>query len=272
MKAKPFLKWAGGKRQLQETLKEKMPAEYNRYFEPMVGGGALFFYVEPESALIADLNKEIIDLYRIVKNNPEELIRIVNDYLAVNSKSFYNNIRALDRNGGMEELSDLEKAARTLYLNRTSFNGLYRVNKSGQFNAPYGKYTNPSIDTDNIRACSEALQNTQIEHFSYSSILDVVNEGDFVYLDPPYIPLSETSSFTAYSSNGFSIGQHKELSDFCKELNRRNVKFMLSNSDTELSNSLYSDFNVIKVLAKRLIAAKSNSRRTVSEIIVRNYE
>lgn len=269
--AKPFVKWAGGKTQLLEQLKARMPAEYNTYFEPMVGGGALFFAVQPEQAMIVDANEDLIRLYKVVQNNAEELIEDLQRH--ENTLEYYKDLRVEDRMPSYADWSDVQKASRTLFLNRTCFNGLFRVNKSGQFNVPFGKYRNPYIPTaEHLRACSAALQNCSIAHNSFTYIDGPAQEGDFVYFDPPYLPRSITSSFTQYTKWEFPFDSHVALRDFCRTLDERGVKFMLSNVHNAVALRLYEGWNIDVVSARRAIAAKAASREPVEEIIVRNYE
>ena len=194
----PIVKWVGGKRQLMFELLKNMPKNYNRYFEPFIGGGALFFELLPENAYISDMNEELINLYTIVRDNVYELIEDLSRHEV--SKEYFLKIRNIDRTEKYAELSDIERASRFIYLNRTCFNGMYRVNSKGEFNVPFGHYKNPRIiDENNLLNSSVLLKNTEIRHADFSEILKKVKKGDFVYLDPPYVPLSETSSFTSYT-------------------------------------------------------------------------
>ena len=266
----PVIKWAGGKRQLIFDLTKNMPKEYNRYFEPFIGGGALFFETQPENGYISDLNVELINLYYVIKNDVDLLIEDLKKHEV--SKKYFLKIREVDRKPTYKNWSSVEKASRFIYLNRTCFNGLYRVNSQGQFNVPYGNYSNPRIiDGNNLYNCSELLKNTQIECKSFTSILDEVKKGDFVYLDPPYVPLNQTSSFTSYTKEGFDIDMQFTLRDVCDELNERGVLFLLSNSDTPEINELYSNYTIKKVFASRQINANSSGRGKITEVLVRNY-
>lgn len=194
----PLVKWVGGKRQLMFELLKNMPESYNRYFEPFIGGGALFFELQPENGYISDMNAELINLYSVVRDNVYELIQDLNKHEI--TKDYFLKIRNLDRTKKYNTLSNVEKAGRFIYLNRTCFNGMYRVNAQGQFNVPFGNYKNPRIvDADNLINCSKLLKNTEIKCADFSEVLNKVKKGDFVYFDPPYVPLSETSSFTSYT-------------------------------------------------------------------------
>lgn len=266
----PIVKWVGGKRQLMFELLKNMPQIYNRYFEPFIGGGALFFELQPEQAYISDMNEELINLYQVVRDNVDELITDLKKHDI--SKEYFMGIRNIDRTEDYENWSSIQKASRFIYLNRTCFNGMYRVNSKGEFNVPFGHYKNPRIvDENNLTNCSNLLQRTEIRHADFSEILTKVQEGDFVYFDPPYVPLSETSSFTSYTKDGFDIDMQFKLRDVCDELDSIGVKFLLSNSDTKLVNELYENYNIKKVFASRQINANADGRGKITEVLVRNY-
>lgn len=267
----PIVKWVGGKRQLMFELIKNMPKSYNRYFEPFIGGGALFFELQPEQAYISDMNEELINLYQVVRDNVDELIIDLKKHDI--SKEYFMEIRNIDRTEDYENWSSIQKASRFIYLNRTCFNGMYRVNSKGEFNVPFGHYKNPRIvDENNLTNCSNLLQRTEIRHADFSEILTKVQEGDFVYFDPPYVPLSETSSFTSYTKDGFDIDMQFKLRDVCDELDNKGVKFMLSNSDTKLVNKLYVNYEIKKVFASRQINANADGRGKITEVLVRNYD
>lgn len=267
----PIVKWVGGKRQLMFELIKNMPKSYNRYFEPFIGGGALFFELQPEQAYISDMNEELINLYSVVRDNVYELIKDLSKHEV--SKEYFLEIRNIDRTEQYTELSDVERASRFIYLNRTCFNGMYRVNSQGQFNVPFGHYKNPRIiDKNNLLNCSELLKKTEIKCTDFSEILTKVKKGDLVYFDPPYVPLNETSSFTSYTKDGFDINMQFKLRDVCDELDNKGVKFMLSNSDTKLVNELYENYNIKKVFASRQINANADGRGKITEVLVRNYD
>jgi DNA adenine methylase len=267
----PIVKWVGGKRQLMFELIKNMPKSYNRYFEPFIGGGALFFELQPEQAYISDMNEELINLYSVVRDNVYELIKDLSKHEV--SKEYFLEIRNIDRTEQYTELSDVERASRFIYLNRTCFNGMYRVNSQGQFNVPFGHYKNPRIiDENNLLNCSELLKNTEIKCADFSEILTKVKKGDLVYFDPPYVPLNETSSFTSYTKDGFDINMQFKLRDVCDELDNKGVKFMLSNSDTKLVNELYVNYEIKKVFASRQINANADGRGKITEVLVRNYD
>lgn len=271
----PFTKWTGGKRQLLPVIRELMPKKYNRYFEPFVGGGALFFDLAPKNAVINDFNAELINCYQQIKDNPQELIEILKVHQEYNSKEYYLDLRSADRDERIDMMSEVQRAARILYMLRVDFNGLYRVNSKNQFNVPYGRYKNPKIVDENlVSTISTYLNNNQIEikkgDFE-KAVLDV-QPGDFVYFDPPYIPLSETSAFTSYTHEGFSYDEQVRLRDTFKKLSDTGAYVMLSNSSSFLVEELYRDFNIHYVEATRTNGAKSSSRGKISEVIVTNYE
>ncbi|ACO16777.1 modification methylase [Streptococcus pneumoniae 70585] len=271
----PFTKWTGGKRQLLPVIRELMPKTYNRYFEPFVGGGALFFDLAPKDAVINDFNAELINCYQQIKDNPQELIEILKVHQEYNSKEYYLDLRSADRDERIDMMSEVQRAARILYMLRVNFNGLYRVNSKNQFNVPYGRYKNPKIvDEELISAISVYLNNNQLEIKvgDFEKAIVDVRTGDFVYFDPPYIPLSETSAFTSYTHEGFSFADQVRLRDAFKRLSDTGAYVMLSNSSSALVEELYKDFNIHYVEATRTNGAKSSSRGKISEIIVTNYE
>lgn len=266
----PIVKWVGGKRQLMFELLKNMPQNYNRYFEPFIGGGALFFELQPDNAYISDMNEELINLYQVVRDNVDKLITDLQKHDI--SKEYFMEIRNIDRTADYKNWSNIKKASRFIYLNRTCFNGMYRVNSKGEFNVPFGHYKNPRIvDENNLINCSNLLQRTEIRHADFSEILTKVQKDDFVYFDPPYVPLSETSSFTSYTKDGFDIDMQFKLRDVCDELDSMGVKFLLSNSDTKLVNELYENYNIKKVFASRQINANADGRGKITEVLVRNY-
>lgn len=271
----PFTKWTGGKRQLLPVIRELMPKTYNRYFEPFVGGGALFFDLAPKDAVINDFNAELINCYQQIKDNPQELIEILKVHQEYNSKEYYLDLRSADRDERIDMMSEVQRAARILYMLRVNFNGLYRVNSKNQFNVPYGRYKNPKIvDEELISAISVYINNNQLEIKvgDFEKAIVDVRTGDFVYFDPPYIPLSETSAFTSYTHEGFSFADQVRLRDAFKRLSDTGAYVILSNSSSALVEELYKDFNIHYVEATRTNGAKSSSRGKISEIIVTNYE
>lgn len=269
----PVLKWAGGKRQLLDTLIPLVPKDYSVYCEPFVGGGALFFALQPQSACINDVNHELIRVYTVIKNDVDVLIEQLKQFQ--NNKDQFYEIRSWDRNKDKyTHLSDIEKAARIIYLNKTCFNGLFRVNASGEFNVPFGNYANPNIVNEPVlRAISFYFNNSEIvfNAVDYAEILKNLPDNAFVYLDPPYDPVSATANFTGYTKDGFSRDEQIKLRKCCDELNERGIKFMLSNSATDFICDQYSKYNIEIISAKRLVGADASKRGRIQEVIVRNY-
>lgn len=271
---KPFTKWVGGKRQLLPQLHELMPKQFNRYFEPFIGGGALLFSLAPDNAVINDLNADLANVYRMVKNKPKELLDILEKHAANNTKEYYLAIRQLDRSDAINQLSDVEKAARILYMLKVDFNGLYRVNKKGEFNVPYGRYKNPKIaDYETIMSASNYFNKADVKILNgdFSKAVKDAQTGDFVYFDPPYVPVTLTSAFTSYTAEGFNLKEQERLRDLFFSLDKRGVKVMLSNSDVPTVRELYKDANIHSVEANRFINSKSDKRGKVGEVIITNY-
>jgi DNA adenine methylase len=269
---RPFIKWAGGKTQLADELDSRLPVEFTNYHEPFLGGGAFFFKLyrdrKIEHARISDLNSELIDVYSAIRDRLDEVVRELSQY--PHDKEFYYQLRSKNP----LDLSLPARAARMIYLNKTGYNGLYRVNKSGGFNVPFGKYKNPKyLDKENLKAVSSALQKVDIHNASFETVLDYAKEGDFVYFDPPYVPVSQTANFTSYQANGFSITDQRRLRDICIELTKRNIYVILSNSDTETVHDLFSpySFEISEVLANRAINCNGNRRGKMTELIITNY-
>lgn len=264
--AEPFLKWAGGKRGMLSRLTQFVPKSYRTYCEPFLGGGALFFNLSPANSVLSDLNNELITTYRVVRDNPRELISALSRHYY--DKDYYYQIRAIDP----KSLSSVEVAARMIYLNRSGFNGLYRVNKKGDFNVPFGRYTNPTIvDTERIMACSDSLKSAVIENLPFQELpWDMFGAGDFVYFDPPYIPISKTSSFTAYQGGGFGESEQLELAELFRKLDSQGVTILLTNSGHESVKRLYEGFRIIEVPMLRMINSKSDKRSAVTEYLVTN--
>ncbi len=263
---KPFVKWAGGKGQILFELVSRMPDFKGTYFEPFVGGGALFFFLRPKKAVLQDSNEELIHLYTMVRQETESLIEALSGLQY--TKEDYYRIRTEDP----AELEPLRRAARTVYLNRTGFNGLYRVNKSGKFNVPMGRYVNPTIcDEKNLRACAEALRDTKILSESFETVVSRSKSGDFVYFDPPYVPASKTAYFTAYQSGGFSMADQEKLLAVFRALTEKGVYAMLSNADVPWTREAYGQFKVHVIKARRNVNSKAEARGPVGELIVTNY-
>jgi DNA adenine methylase len=269
---RPFLKWAGGKTQLTDELMARLPASFGVYHEPFIGGGALFFKLyrvgKIEHAYISDLNTELVDTYRTIRDQVDEVIGELAQY--PHDKDFYYQLRSQNP----KDLDLPVRAARMIYLNKTGYNGLYRVNREGGFNVPFGRYKAPKyLDEENLRAVSKALQGIEIVCASFDAVLDRAQAGDLVYFDPPYVPLSQTANFTGYHSNGFSFEDQQRLRDICLKLTKRNVRVILSNSDTLIVRELYAHqpFVINEVQANRAINCNGNRRGKLTELIVTNY-
>lgn len=270
---KPFIKWVGGKRQLLPELQKRLPENIDTYFEPFIGGGALMWSLDKskiQKIVINDYNHELTNLYRAVKESPKQLLENLSKYK--NTEAYYYKTREMDRLPSYSRKNAIAKASRFIYLNKTGFNGLYRVNANGQNNVPYGRYKNPCIaDTDNIKACSSFLQNIEILNGDFELIRPMLDENSFVYLDPPYAPLSATSSFTGYTDQGFDDSMQLRLKSFCDYINEIGAKFMLSNSSAPLIYDLYDNYKVDEVLANRAVNCKANGRGKITELIIKNY-
>ena len=270
----PVLKWVGGKRQLLSLIKPMLPKRITSYCEPFVGGGAVLFDLQPKKALINDINNDLILVYTVIRDNVEALIELLETY--PNDEGFYYELRNIDRDQAKyDKLNELERAARVIFLNKTCYNGLYRVNNAGEFNSPFGKYKNPNIvNAPVLRAVSAYFNSSEITFSSidFALVLEQVRKGMFVYLDPPYDPVSDTSSFTGYSRGGFSREQQIQLRECCDRLNARGIKFMLSNSATDFIKEQYANYHIMIVQAKRAINSVASKRGDVDEVIITNYE
>lgn len=276
MNAKPIVKWAGGKRQLIDKLLEYMPKKFNSYFEPFIGGGALLFELMPKDATINDVNKELLAIYKCLSS--DELFKLmINDleeHENNHSEQHYYEIRNADRDPEFENLPIWKRASRAIYLNKSCFNGLYRVNSNGYFNVPSGKKEKvQTYDKDNIIKLHNYFmsENVQILEGDFSKAVENAKPGDFVYFDPPYDSYDEKNSFTSYTKFNFSKEDQKRLADVYRELASKGVYVMLSNHNTNYINELYKDFNIHVVNAKRMINADSKGRGNVEEVIITNY-
>ncbi|MFB6182321.1 MAG: DNA adenine methylase [Candidatus Magasanikbacteria bacterium] len=282
-KAEPFVKWVGGKRQMLDQYEEFFPENYNTYHEPMVGGGAVFFHLQPEKSIINDKNKILVILYEAIRDNVDEIINQLKDLKKKHSKEFYhetlrpnfNEIKTNYLETPKDEIpkeDKIELSANFIYLNKTCFNGLYRVNQSGEFNVPCGKYKNPTIcDEENLRNVNKVLQGTKVYCEDFRDIAEKVEKNDFVYIDPPYDPISDTSDFTGYTSDGFGKKDQEDLADTFRKLSERGAKVMLSNSNTDFINDLYSDFNIHGMQANRYVNSDSDKRGKIKEVLITNY-
>jgi DNA adenine methylase len=261
---RPFLKWAGGKRQLLPHLLPRIPP-HRRYFEPFVGGGAVFFAHRPRRAVLADVNQRLIRTYQGIRDDVGEVVRLLKTYR--HDRTFYYALRESDVDAG----SNAEVAAWFIYLNKTGYNGLYRVNRKNRFNVPFGRYANPGIcQEETLRACAEALDGTEIVLGDFETIAARARRGDFVYFDPPYVPLSASSSFTSYTSDGFGLDDQTRLRDVARALKRRGVGVLLSNSSAPLVRQLYrDDFDIFEVAAKRNVNSQGRGRGAITELVIR---
>lgn len=272
----PIVKWAGGKRQLLGKILERIPPrdEISTYYEPFVGGGAVLFALQPKKAVINDINAELMNLYNVVKNDVEALISHLRRHR--NDEEYFYEIRNIDRDPErFSRLSDLARASRTHYLNKTCFNGLFRVNRAGQFNTPFGRYKNPNfVNEEGLRAVSKFFNTNEIR-FKCGDFEDAVKwakKPSFVYFDPPYDPVSVSANFTGYAEGGFNREEQIRLKNLCDRLHKRGIKFLLSNSDTPFIRNLYSSYEIEIIKARRSINSDGANRGEINEVLVRNYE
>lgn len=269
----PIVKWVGGKRQLLNDIAPFIPDHYSAYCEPFLGGGALLFALQPETAIVNDINSDLIQMYEVIRDQAEALISALRAH--INDADHYYRVRAWDRDREFYMgLSEVERAARLIYLNKTCYNGLFRVNQAGEFNTPFGRYEKPDfVNEVNLRAVSQYLQNAHITFHSgdYSVLLEEIKTDDFVYLDPPYDPVSDTARFTGYVKGGFSQDDQLRLKQFCDKLDSENVKFLMSNSSTAFIRDLYRDYEIMTVKAKRVVNSAAGKRGRVDEVLIRNY-
>ena len=268
--ARPVLKWVGGKGRLLPELLARLPQTFEAYHEPFVGGGALFFALAGagrlERVYLSDANTALIDVYLALSDDVEGVIAALQPHRY--ERDHYYHVRAQRP----DDLSLPERAARIIYLNKTCYNGLYRENRAGQFNVPFGRYKNPTIcDEPNLRAVSVVLQGVDIARRRFDGVLGYAKGGDFVYFDPPYVPLSPTANFTTYDRAGFGPDDQRQLRDVFAELARRGVRAMLSNSDTPFVRELYAGFRVEQLFAARAVNSRANGRGKVAEVLVLNY-
>lgn len=276
IKGKPFVKWAGGKRQVINELLKYVPDEFDTYYEPFVGGGALLFELSPKKAVINDSNEELMNVYNVLCNEEKfkKMCNLLNSYETKHNEEFYYNIRNKDRSKtAFNRLSDYTRAARTIYLNKACFNGLYRVNSKNEFNVPFGKKTHVNTyEGSNLITVSNYLTMNDVKILSvdFEEAVKDAKKGDFVYFDPPYD--SDTKSFTSYTETGFDKSEQTRLARVFKELDKKGVYVMLSNHSTVLVNELYKDYHIYTIEAKRNINANGKKRGKVEELIITNYE
>jgi DNA adenine methylase (dam) len=275
---KPFLKWAGGKRQLLPEILEYLPKNIGKttYFEPFLGGGALLFELQPKQAIVNDSNRELINCYQVIKDDVEELIEVLKDHKARNSKEYFDYLRGIDRLKQYNKFSDIQKAARIIYLNKTCYNGLFRVNSKGYFNVPFGRYKNPNIlDEAVLRGVNNYFNQNTVTFLNtdFAEAVKDAKKGDFIYFDPPYDPVSNTASFTGYDINGFNQNEQKRLKEVVDELTEKGCNVMLSNSATDFILDLYKDYKETTkiVSATRSINSNALKRGKINEVLVLNY-
>lgn len=268
-KPHPFLKWAGGKGRMLSHILERLPQKWNRFYEPFIGGGSVYFELARQKrfkkAVIGDANPHLMNAYNVIKDDVEGLITELCLPYYKYEKSVYLLIRSVDP----KNLTPVQAAARFIYLNRTCFNGLYRVNSEGRFNVPFGSYKNPVIcDAENLRAVSESLRTVRLEHGDFEWILKEPKRGDVVYFDPPYVPTSATSKFTSYTEGGFSSTDHARLASVFTTLADRGVTTILSNSGAPMARKLYRDFEIVNLVGARNVGGPAEYRKPVQEIMV----
>jgi len=270
----PVVKWVGGKRQIIGEIKKYIPRRPGTYHEPFLGGGAVLFELQPTKAVVNDINGELINLYEVIRADLEGLIGDLKTH--INTEEYFYGIRERDRNKELyAEFTPVQRASRLIYLNKTCYNGLFRVNRAGEFNTPFGYYKNPNIVNEaTLRAVSTYFRKTQITFLcqDFGLALAGAKKGDFVYLDPPYDPVSDTSSFTGYDKGGFAQVEQKRLKAVCDGLHARGVRFLLSNSSTDFIRELYAEYRIEIVQAKRAINSKADKRGEVDEVLVMNYD
>lgn len=271
MLIQPFIKWAGGKRQLMKEIEKYIPNNPSTYYEPFLGGGAVLFQLEAKKAVVNDSNPELINAYQIIRDNVNELLIDLEKH--ENTKEYFYEIRKIDRTPEYENLSNVEKASRLIYLNKTCYNGLFRVNSSGEFNTPFGNYKNPNIINPHVlKAVSNYLNNNNVKFLcgDFEDAVKNIRKGAFVYFDPPYAPLNDSSSFTGYTIDGFNDDDQRRLKKLCDKLNERGVKFLLSNSTAPIILDLYKDYDIKYVDAKRNINSVGEGRGEVKEVLIWN--
>lgn len=270
----PVVKWVGGKRQIIDQITKYVPKTFSTYYEPFLGGGAVLFELQPRKAVVNDINSELINLYEVIKDNVEELIEDLKQHR--NEEDYFYEIRELDRDKDKyNKLTPVQRASRIIYLNKTCYNGLFRVNKAGEFNTPFGNYKNPNIVNEiTLRAVSNYFNKAKITFIckDFEEVLKGARKGAFVYLDPPYYPVSDTASFTGYDKGGFDRDEQIRLKKTCDKLNEKGIKFLLSNSATNFIKDLYKDYRIEVIQAKRAINSKADKRGEIDEVLVMNFE
>lgn len=271
---KPFLKWAGGKRQLVDEIKKYIPKNYNTYYEPFLGGGAILLELQPKKAVINDSNAELINCYKVIKFSVDELIEDLRKHK--NEQDYYYKLRDIDRDAVYKQMySNVERASRIIYLNKACYNGLFRVNSQGHFNVPFGRYKNPNfLDEAVLRAVNKYFNNSNIEilNTDFEEAVKDAGKGDFVYLDPPYDPISGTASFTGYDVNCFNKDEQRRLKNVFAKLINSGCKVVLSNACTEFILELYQEYKIEKVAATRAINSNALKRGKINEVLITSYD
>lgn len=264
---RPFLKWAGGKGQLLEQYSAFIPRNFATYYEPFLGGGAIFFHLQPQHGVLMDINPELVNVYACVRDDVEAVIAILHVHQEHHCECYYYDLRS------QHHLIGIERAARLIYLNKTCYNGLYRENSKGQFNVPMGRYRKPTIcNPVLLRSVSQALKSAKIYLASFTQVLEnAISAQDFVYFDPPYYPISATSNFTSYNRYNFHQKDQERLHETFVQLAQRGVQVMLSNSDCSFIRNLYQDFNIHTIYANRSINSKVTKRGKIKEVLVTSY-
>ncbi len=265
--AAPFLKWAGGKSQLLKQYQEFLPdrERIGRYYEPFIGSAAVFFYLQPHEATLCDINHKLIDVYRVVQQDVDGLIEALKVHK--NEKDYFYQVRAMRP----EELTPVKQAARLIFLNKTCYNGLYRENSKGEFNVPFGRYKNPTIcDEDRLRTASCILQRVKLKAADFEKAVETAAAGDFIYFDPPYVPLNATSNFTSYNKFGFNYTDQERLAETFRQLDKRGCYVMLSNSSASIVRDLYKGYKMVEIQARRSINSKADGRGPVTELLITN--
>lgn len=271
----PFVKWVGGKRQLIGPIMGLIPKNIKRqtYVEPFIGGGAVLFNIQPSKAIINDCNSELINVYEVIRDNLNELLADLHKHK--NDADYFYEIRQLDRRADFDSIDKIQRASRFIYLNKTCYNGLYRVNNAGEFNSPFGRYKNPNIVNEPILKAVSGYLNANdilIQSVDYEEILEDIDRNSFVYLDPPYHPISASSNFTGYVQGGWDSRDQIRLREACDNLTRRGIRFLLSNSCSDFIRNLYREYNISVVKAVRSINADAEKRGEIDELLIRNYE
>ena len=270
----PVVKWVGGKRQILDQITKYVPETFSTYYEPFLGGGAVLFGLQPKKAVVNDINNELMNIYEVIRDNVEELIEDLKKHR--NEEDYFYKVRELDRDKQRyNKMTPVEKASRIIFLNKTCYNGLFRVNKAGEYNAPFGNYKNPNIVNETtLMAVSSYFNKVKIRFTcqDFAEVLKRSRKGAFVYLDPPYDPVSETASFTGYDKGGFDRDEQIRLKKTCDKLNKKGVKFLLSNSATDFIKDLYKDYKIEVIQAKRAINSRADKRGEVDEVLVMNFE